>query len=321
MHAVKAGKPRAELRTRFALILTGIGASLFAACALTIGSLLTPVWNDPTSHFIERKGRLAAVEFQGATRLDAGTIHEARLRSDSGLSVDVAVRVPDGPDLPRPTVLILGGRGTGRDAVRLVGAVDGVTVAAISYPREARMDLHGLRAVLNIAHYQRGVLDTVPSLLLAADFLVVQPYVDPARLELMGVSLGAFFTAPAGALDARFRRIWLVHGAGNPRAVIDYALRNALSSDSLRRGVASGLNVLAGGDYLAAERWVGRIAPRPVIVINARDDERLPRDAVETLHSALGAGHEIVWTSGQHVEPGRADVLEQLRREVLSRVR
>ena len=56
-------------------------------------------------------------------------------------------------------------------------------------------------------------------------------------------------------------------------------------------------------------------------MINARDDERLPREGVEKLHPALGAGHEIVWTQGQHVEPGRADVLEQLRSDVLSRIR
>jgi len=174
---------------------------------------------------------------------------------------------------------------------------------------------------MNVARYQRGVLDTVPSLLLAADYLVRQPYVAANKLELIGVSLGAFFVAPAGALDTRFRRVWIVHGSGDPHAVIEFALRRQIASAGVRHAAASALNTIAGGDWIAAERWVDHIAPRPVIVINASDDERLPRDGILKLHSALGAGHEIIWTQGSHVEPNRADVLEQLRKEVLTRVR
>jgi dienelactone hydrolase len=66
----------------------------------------------------------------------------------------------------------------------------------------------------------------VPAILLAVDYLLEQPYIDANRLELAGVSLGAFLVSPAAVLDERIRRVWIVHGAGNPAQVIEYELRD-----------------------------------------------------------------------------------------------
>jgi dienelactone hydrolase len=236
------------------------------------------------------------------------------------LTVDLTIRVPDGPGNPRPAVLILGGRGTGQGAARLGGNIGDVVVAALSYPFAGDPTVKGVRGVLRIPRIQRAVLDTVPAILLATDYLLEQPYVDAHRLELIGVSLGAFLVSPAGALDTRIRRVWIVHGAGNPAAVIDYSLQDRVGIRPLRRMVAAFLNVLAAGPYLAPERWVGRISPRPVIAINARDDRRLPRASVYALHAALRDPYEIVWVDGPHVQPNRPEVIETLSAQVLKRV-
>jgi hypothetical protein len=221
-------------RRRLGRALAWLGFAVLAVVLAAIVKLLAPVWHDPTARFIERKGELVSVERESETHLDSSTIIERRLRSDTGLTVELSVRVPDGRADPKPTLLLLGGHETGRDAVRLVAA-DEVIVAAISYPGQGLTGLRGIRAVMNVARYQRGVLDTVPSVLLAADYLVSQPYVATDKLELVGVSLGAFFVAPAGALDTRFRRVWIVHGSGDPHAVIEYALRREIASAGVRR--------------------------------------------------------------------------------------
>lgn len=283
-------------------------------------TLAGPVLHDPTAGFVARKGHLAGVAVRAATRQGSSTVTELRLVADSGLSVDLTVRAPDGPRTPRPAVLILGGRGTGRDAARLGGDIGEVVVAALSYPYTGDPTVKDLQAVLQLPRIQRAVLDTVPAILLAADYLLEQPYVDANRLELVGVSLGAFLVSPAGALEKRIRRVWIVQGAGDPAGVIDYGLRNRIGIRPLRRAIAALVNVLVGGHYLSPEQWVGRISPRPVIAINARDDERLPRACVEALHAALQDPYEVVWIDGPHVQPNRPEVIDILSALILKRV-
>jgi dienelactone hydrolase len=296
------------------------GSLLVALLLVLAATLVGPVMRDPTATFALRKGHLAGVEIRGATRHGRGSVTELRLVADSGLTVDLTIRVPDGPAKPRPAVLVLGGRGTGQAAARMGGDIGDVVVAALSYPFVGDPTVKGARAVLRVRRIQSAVLDTVPAILLATDYLLKQPYVDGNRLELIGVSLGAFLVGPAGVLDTRIRRVWIVHGAGDPAGVIDYSLQDRVSIRPLRRMIAEFLNALVAGHYLAPERWVGRISPRPVIAINARDDTRLPRTSVYALHAALRDPYEIVWVDGPHVLPNRPEVIETLSAQILKRV-
>jgi hypothetical protein len=293
---------------------------LVALILVPAAMLVGPVLRDPTAGFTARKGHLTGVEVRTATGQGSSTVTELRLASDSGLAVDLTIRVPDGPDGRIPTVLILGGRGTGQHAARLGSDIGNVVVAALSYPFVGDPTIKGVRAVPQLARIQRAVLDTVPAILLATDYLLEQPYIDASRFELIGVSLGAFLVSPAGVLDKRIRRVWIVHGAANPTEVIDYALRDRVGIRPLRRLIAALLNVVAAGHYLAPERWVGRISPRQVVAINARDDGDLPRACVDALHAALRDPYEVVWVDGPHVLPSRHEVIENLSAQIRKRL-
>jgi hypothetical protein len=295
-------------------------SALVALLMVVAATLLGPVLGDPTTGFVARKGRLTGVEVRAVGRQGSGTVSELRLVTDRGLVVDLTVRVPDGSDTPRPAVLILGGRRTGQNAARLCGDVGDVVVAALSYPFAGDPKPRGVQWMLSIPRIQRAVLDTVPAILLATDYLLEQPYVAGDRLELVGVSLGAFLVGPAAVLDERIHRVWFVHGAGDPAAVIDYALRSEIGIQPLRRMTAILINALVAGHYLAPERWIGRISPRPVIAVNARDDARMPRASVEVLHSALKEPYEVLWVDGPHVRPDRAETIESLSALILKRV-
>lgn len=132
--------------------------------------------------------------------------------------------------------------------------------------------------------------------------------------------MGAFLVAVPGALDARFRRVWLVHGGGAPAAAIDHGLKNRIRNDRLRRFVAGFLSAVASGHHIAPEKWVGRISPRPVVVISALDDESIPRESVEALHRALGEPSEIIWMRGGHVLPDRDEIILRITDLVFTRV-
>jgi hypothetical protein len=121
------------------------------------------------------------------------------------------------------------------------------------------------------------------------------------------------------ALDARVTRLWLVHGAGEPYTLLEHNLVKSVPWRVPRQMVAALANILASGPRLAPERWVARVTPRPVVMINATEDERLPRPAIETLHDAARQPKEIIWMPGLHVQSNRKDILQGLVRTVLSK--
>ena len=296
-----------------------------AVLVLAAGGLLllsgTTLWllRDPSPGFAERRSALVAVE-EGPGDVSAGYVSQpVRLRASSGLSVDLLVRAPEEDLGPRPLFLILGGYRTGEQAAMLVEDTRGAVVAAMAYPFDGPLDIKGLAVVRYVPRIRRALLDTPPAVQLALDHLLSRPDVDPMRVELVGVSFGAFFTPIAAALDQRVTRLWLIHGAARPYTLFEYSLRRFVPYKAPRALVAAVVNVLAAGPRLAPELWVPQVAPRPVIMINASDDERLPREAVEALYASALEPKEQIWLPGQHVQPNREEVVRLLMDVMLSR--
>jgi dienelactone hydrolase len=155
--------------------------------------------------------------------------------------------------------------------------------------------------------------------LLVLDYLLSRADVDSARVELVGASFGTPFATIAAALDERVTRLWSVHGAGEPYTLMSHNLQRRLPWAPARATVAGLANLLAAGPRMAPERWISRIAPRPFIMINATEDERLPRDAVMTLFDSARNPKEIIWLPGMHVQSNRTEILQGLVRTVLER--
>ncbi len=100
---------------------------------------------------------------------------------------------------------------------------------------------------------------------------------DGSRVAFVGFSLGAMVGAAFVAEDPR------------PRAAV-LALAGSL-----------------GPPEVDPARYVGRIAPRPVLFVNARDDATIPATRAEALHRAAADPFRVSWWEGGHRElPGRA---------------
>lgn len=61
-------------------------------------------------------------------------------------------------------------------------------------------------------------------------------------MELAGISFGAYLAAVPAALDPRVKRLWLIHGSGDPAAVLEAGLRKRIPWSVF----ASGLGLAAG---------------------------------------------------------------------------
>lgn len=273
---------------------------------------------DPVPGFAGRRGTLATVE-PGETRTDSGHVLQAvRLRSSSGLSVELLVKRPES-GTPGPLVLILGGHNTGMRAATLIPDTHGYVVAALAYPYAGPHRIKGLEVLRWAPDIRRAMLDTPPAIQLAMDWLLAQPWVDARRVEGVGASLGVPFMTVAAASDPRIGRLWLVQGGADTRALLAHNARRYLPGVLNPLG-ASLADILVAGPYLSPEHWIGRVAPRPVVLVNSTEDERIPRPQVEQLYAAAREPRDLVWLKGRHVMRRRPEVVRQLVTTVLQRM-
>lgn len=291
------------------------------ALATAIGVFCLDLATPQRDYFLERPGELVRQELI-ANKSGADIQETVQLEASTGLQVDLRVRRPPGSDRKLPVLVILGGHRTGKNAVDLAGDLSDVAYVAIDYPYRGNRSLSGIWQFSSaIPDFQRAFLDTPPSLSMVTDWLMSQDWVDTERIELLGISLGVPFAAVAGALDERYSRVWLVHGGADNLSWVMHAGRDAIENEGLRRLTAAGLLFLVYGRSFETEQWIQEIHPRPLIVIAARNDERVPAIAQHPFVDAAENGKvELIWTTGRHVDPGRPDVLRELLDIVLQRV-
>ena len=216
--------------------------------------------------------------------------------SSRGDRVPGRVLLPPDGEGPFPVVLLQHGASGAKDApymdaVAAPWARGGVAVASIDFP------LHGERASAKLGSLLRAGLGIDPGdgplaagiaheflrqavldLRRCLDALAALDALDRGRIAYAGLSLGAIVGAIFCALDPR------------PRAAV-------LALAGAGRGVSA----------LDPLHHVGRIAPRPVLFVNATRDAIVSRDRAERLHAAAGEPREVLWFDSGHADlPGRA---------------
>ena len=296
--------------------------ALAGLCAV-IGAYVVELAIPKHDYFIERRGVLTDQDVIESSQ-DGVVSKRVRLESSSGLSVDMrVVRPKTAPGETLPVIVVMGGEGTGKDAVDLVGAPQGVAYVALDYPYEGDQELDAFwESLTAIPGIQQAFLDSPPAMSLAVDWAEQQSWFDPDDVELVGASLGVPFTAVAGALDSRFTRVWLLHGGAENVPWVMHVGRRYVENEFLRGLLARLALLLVYGNSFETLEWIPEIAPRPLVVVAARDDDFVPREAQQPFVDAAAASEhiEVVWTEGRHIRPTRREELQQLLDIVLSRI-
>ncbi len=303
---------------RTATLLVALGGLVAATLAVRAWLL-----RDPVPYFESRRAPVASIAEGPVTRSGDAVEQDVVVTAADGLSVEFRLRHrADMPPGARLTLFVLlGGATNGKESASLLPDTRNLLVASLSYPRYGNDRATGLAVIPEVPAFRRAIWDTPPAVMLALDYLLARPDVDTSRVELCGASFGVPFAALVGALDRRVGRVWLVQGGANPRAMIEAGLHDEIPFAPARAVVASLADVLASGPRFDPARWVGRIAPRPVVMINTLGDERIPRASAEALHTAAREPKEIVWLPGLHIQPNRPEVMGALVAAVFERLR
>ncbi len=141
--------------------------------------------------------------------------------------------------------------------------------------------------------YLAWITQTVKDVGRSYDFLVEHRDIDPKRIGLVGFSRGGIVGAIAGAADRRLAAVALLYGG---------------HFDAVERG------------HLAAAcpaNYIGRISPRPLLMINGTHDSDLVKEtSVEPLYRLAKPPRLILWADTGHqlpTEEHRTALLKWLR--------
>jgi len=241
---------------------------------------------------------------------DGKQLTEVTLISDTGLEVRVRVRAPgDRTGTRYPAAVLIGGFDTGRRAVDVPRETQNLILASVDYSYHGPLWPTGWEWVRYFFPLRRGLLNTPPALLLAAQYLYTRDDVDPERVAIIGVSLGVPFAAAAAATDRRLSGAALLHGGADIRRMAYYAYHDR-EPTWLMNATALGLAwVLAP---LEPAKYAGEIAPRPTLVVNATDDERIDPQSGYRLQRAVRQPKRVVWHEAGHVHRSETEIVAEL---------
>jgi len=246
------------------------------------------------------RGELVRVELDASAPRGRYVTQHIRLTSSEGVVARGILTRPASDTGCFAAALLEDGREENSGVSRRLPADFGdVVVLSLDYPDEIPYRIRLRDAALHRGPLERASRRVPAIFSLGAAYLAQRGDVDSTRIALAATSFAVPFAAIAAAMDERFRNVVFVYGAGDLPAVLAANLRDV--PKPMRRPAAS----LAMQPFaaLAPERFVDRIAPRPLVMVNGVDDPQMPVGAVRRLYDAAREPKSLVWLRTGHLMP------------------
>lgn len=127
----------------------------------------------------------------------------------------------------------------------------------------------------------------------ALDFLSIQPDVDRERLGAFGFSMGGYVVTQVASFDRRLRAVAIASSPHEPTEHTRWEYRRfgfVTQWPALLAIRVSGMPM----SELVPEQVIGKIAPRPVLLISGTADQVVPRWITDRLYAAAGPNAHLL---------------------------
>lgn len=149
-----------------------------------------------------------------------------------------------------------------------------------------------------------GLTQAVLDIRQAIAWLAAQPNVDASQLGVFGISLGGITGALAATAEPRIQNICLLLAGGDlPRIAWESKELAKLRDTWLAEGRSRDEFITLMSEVDPA-RYGANVRGRRILMLNARDDEVVPRVCTEALWESFGRP-ELVWYTGGHYSVAR----------------
>ncbi|MCC6485878.1 MAG: dienelactone hydrolase family protein [Candidatus Hydrogenedentes bacterium] len=218
-----------------------------------------------------------------------------------GMAVPTLLALPlEGPG-PHPCVIFLHGIGQDKDFLEVIAApftkAGFAFVSFDQYTRgeRKRNDSNPLKDALGLR--RRSALNVIETRRLV-DYLVTRPEIAPDRIYLVGASFGAITGATAVAFEPRIPAAVMTYGGGD--------LDKLLSSDGAKAELGKAhwlVKTLVTYMMSPADpvKYVGQVAPRPLLFQNGTHDQLIPNAAADAFFEAANEPKERTLYDSDHV--------------------
>jgi len=149
-----------------------------------------------------------------------------------------------------------------------------------------------------------GMTQAVLDIRQAAAWLAAQDEIDRQQLGVMGISLGGITAALAASIEPRFAKVCLLLAGGDMGEV---AWTSAELAPLRKHWVDTGGNkesLFAMLKVVDPVTYARPVAGRRILMLNARNDEVIPRACTDALWRAFGEP-EIIWWDAGHYSAAR----------------
>jgi cephalosporin-C deacetylase-like acetyl esterase len=155
-----------------------------------------------------------------------------------------------------------------------------------------------------------GIIESVGDIRRGLDLLLSRPEVDKNRIGYVGLSLGAIIGTVTTAVDERIKTaVFIVGGADWPLILRQSQEQGARQRRQKSAATASELALLEDID---PKNFAAKIAPRPILLMNGRQDNIIPPAAAKALFDAAKEPKKQIWFEAGHFLPP-LDVLQILQ--------
>ena len=257
----------------------------------------------------DRAGHVVLADTSPSSTRGRYAWQRVRLTSSTELTVVGQLLRPVGEPKCFAAVLLQDGREENSGVIgRLPAEFGDVVVLSLDYPTGVPQELRLRDATVHAGRVRDAARDIPAGFLLAAAYLAQRSDVDTTRLALAATSFAVPFATIAAAADTRFRNVALIYGAGNLPSVV------AANLTTRPRVFRRPLAWLATRPFaaFAPERFIGLIAPRPIVFVNGVDDPQMPVAAVRQLFDAAHAPKSAIWLRTGHLMPTDSALIRTL---------
>lgn len=215
--------------------------------------------------------------------------------------------VPTSGTPPYPCVIIMHGYGGDKNGLQMLApafAARGMATLAIDAEYHGDRKQPGSDIFSPYIYRNRDAfIQTVIDLRRAIDFLQSRQEIDGKRIGYIGLSMGGILGGILAGVDGRVQAPILIVAGGD----WGYLFANSQHPTSVQLREKNPelfknpqrINEVFGP--MDPVNWVARISPRPLLMINGKDDQIVPKECTERLFAAAKEPKEILWLDGGHM--------------------
>ena len=202
--------------------------------------------------------------------------------------------IPKNREVPHPVIILMHGLGDNKNVDYVSYGNDlflknGYAVLRIDFSQhgERKGDVYDFSLTGKYKHWSRDIIgQTVFDLRRAVDFIETKKELDAQRIGYYGISLGGITGTVFCGMDDRIKVPILALAGGQLNLLYE---KEALTKEA--KDFVSPIEPL---------NFVKQIAPRPLLMLNAKNDEIVPPLMSKLLYKAAEEPKEIIWYDAKH---------------------